>query len=95
MLEGAFSPLMVVPSRLRSLRKNCAARRIAAQPEMLARNVGQGIQLEIGPVVAAAAAHHNFVFGHAKGFAAAMIFIFDDREALRRRAGAGAEAAAS
>ena len=91
MLEGAFSPLMVVPRRLRSLRKNLPAGRVAAQPEMLARNIRQGFQLQVGPVIAAAAAHHDLVLGHAIGLAAAVVFVFDDGE-RRRRCAAPAQA---
>ena len=86
MLEGAFSPLMVVPSRLRSFRKNLPGGRVAPQAEMLARDVGQRFELEIGPVIAAAAAHHDLVLGHGDRSCA--------RRCLRIRYGECAAAAA-
>src|SRR5947209_6660617 len=43
------------------LQKKLAGGGVAAQSKMLARYVRQSIQLEIGPVIAPAPAHHNLV----------------------------------
>jgi hypothetical protein len=54
-----------------------AVRRIAPQPEMLARDVRKSFQLQIGPIIAASPARHDLIFRHAIGLAAGGVLIFD------------------
>src|SRR5437016_1535786 len=54
--------------------------RIAAQAEVLARDIGQSFELEVGPIVAAAAADHDLFLGHEVPLAAGAVLVFDDGE---------------
>src|SRR5262249_13548462 len=62
------------------LQEKLPVRGIAPQAEMLSRNIGRRIELDIGPVVAAAAAHHDLVLGHLVLLAAAVVLILDHGE---------------
>src|SRR6516165_3565461 len=59
------------------LEKKLTAGRIASQAKMLARDVGQGIQFQVGPIVLASAADNDLVFRHPIRLAAAIVFVLD------------------
>src|SRR3954447_15822989 len=58
-VDGGPEPAQIFEEKLSGFR-------IAPQPEMLAGNVGQGVEFQVGPVVPAAAPDHDLVPGHAE-----------------------------
>src|SRR5579871_188824 len=46
------------------LQEKLAAQRVAPEAEMFPRNIRQGVELEVGPIVTAPAAHHDLLLGH-------------------------------
>src|SRR5262249_37435861 len=62
------------------LEEEFAAFGVAAEAEVLARDVGEGVELEVGPIIAAAAADHDLLFGHLVRLADAPIIEFNDSE---------------
>src|SRR6516165_8371686 len=59
------------------LEKKLTAGRIASQAKMFARDVGQSIQFQVGPIVLASAADNDLVFRHPIRLAAAIVFVVD------------------
>src|ERR1022692_3203642 len=50
---------------------------VAPQEHVFARNIRERGQLQVGPVVPAAAPDHDLILGHAVSLAAGLVFIFD------------------
>src|SRR5579875_4014715 len=61
------------------------ARRIAPQPEMLARNIRQSVQLEICPIIASAAPDYDLVLGNPIGPGPGVVLKFNYGISVRLR----------